>query len=151
EGALLDGEAGGGEFVEGGVELGEVARCGGFELELTLDQLEVRSADREGAGGEGGVGDGVAREGGEDDGGLAHDGLDRVVTGGGFFGRARGGERVHDQLLQGVFKNGYRGVGVHQLVERVDEGIERRSGERAQGGEGELEERELLLGADGAE
>ena len=109
----------------------------------------MRGAGGEGAVGAGGVaavvGVGERREDERQVGGERRKGLEAHGRGA---RRAGAGEVADEHLLQREFERRHARVGVDEFVERGGEAVARRGIERAEGGQGELEERELERGVD---
>ena len=118
EEALLDGRAGGGEFVEREVESGEIDGRRG-RVEATVEKFELSGTGGERGGGVAGAG---VRDNGEDRGDLGRDGLEGVnLADGGSRGGAAEGDVAQEEFLQGKLERRNVGVGVDELVEGFEE------------------------------
>ena len=119
--ALADGEARGGELVEGGVERTDVAIDRREQRELVFDEFDLGGTDGEGfAGGEGAVVGGVSHR-GKHDGNFVDDGVERINLHDGIAGRAAEGERADEKFVQCELKGGHAAVDVDEFVECCEE------------------------------
>ena len=120
---MADGEAGGGERVEGRVERAHVAVDGITQRELVCDEFDVRGTDGEGFGGrEGTVVGGVSHR-RKYDGNFVDDGVEGIDLHVGIAGRAAEGERADEKFLQRELKGGHAAVDVDEFVECSEEWV----------------------------
>jgi len=147
EDPLLDRGARGGEQVQGGVERGEIGGGSGFAQAAGYERKLC------GAGGEGRdrIAGGRVGEDREHDGDFVGHGLEGMDLRDGCGRGAAGGEIAEQNFLQAKLERGDAAVGMDEFVEGLVERRESGGPESAEGRQGELQERQLVLGTEGAE
>lgn len=145
---LADGEARGGECVEGRVERAHVAVDGVTQRELVGDECDVGGTAGEGLGGGNGMVVGGVSHRGKHDGNFVDDGVEGIDLHDGIAGRAAEGERADEKFLQRELKGGHAAVDVDEFVEGSEEWVQGGGRELAKGGERELQEWEFVREAE---